>query len=344
MPKSIDQLRRDAKALRRAYEARNREAAARVAAHIGRGKHPLEHADFFHVIAREAGHESWQRLVWADETIGLDGAAKQERLKMAIFHGQTWRIEQLLVDTPDLADGMFGLQCALYDRAEVEAALADDPSPATRKFGPRTPILHLAFSRCIKAYPEKEADMLAIAEMLLANGADVNDGFPFQSGDDHLLSALYGAIGHADNMVLARWLLDHGADPNDGESPYHATELGHREGLRMLLDAGADPKGTNGLLRAMDFDDVDAVRMLLAAGAEPEEFNDAPSGGQPPFVIPALHQAARRSRERSRPSSRSRTGRRQRARCWTQRSCRTGFAPSPRRRSTRRRPSRGPGG
>ncbi len=294
MPKSIEQLRRDAKALRRAYEAQEGPAAARVTTHIASGKNPLNHADFLHVIARENGHESWPKLVWASETIGLDRAEKQERLKMALFHGQMWRVDQLLADTPNLADGMFGLQCALLDRNAVAAALKDDPSLATRKFGPRTPILHLAFSRYVKAHPEKEADMVAIAEMLVANGADVNDGFPFQPGDDHLLSALYGAIGHANNMVLGQWLLDHGADPNDNESLYHSTELGHHEGLKMLLAAGADPKGTNALPRAMDFDDVEAVRLLLEAGASPDEFNDAPLGGEEPFVVPALHQAARR--------------------------------------------------
>jgi ankyrin repeat protein len=88
--------------------------------------------------------------------------------------------------------------------------------------------------------------------------------------------------------------LEHGADPNDGESLYHATELGHHEGLKMLLEHGADPRGTNALQRAMDFHDVDAVRMLLDAGALAEDFNDAEVGGEKPWVVPALHQAARR--------------------------------------------------
>jgi hypothetical protein len=55
--------------------------------------------------------------------------------------------------------------------------------------------------------------MLAIADMLLARGADVNAGFPAYVGSDHMLSTLYFAVGHADNMPLAKWLLEHGADP-----------------------------------------------------------------------------------------------------------------------------------
>ena len=294
MPKSIEQLRRDAKALRRAYEAQDTAAAARINTHVSDRKDPLKHADFLHVISRENGHESWPKLAWAAETIGLDRAAKQERLKMALFHGQHWRVDQLLRATPDLAEGHFGLQVALYDRAAVEAAVAEDPAIATRAIGPRRPILHLAFSRHIQPPPDKQADMLAIADLLLANGGDVNDGFPFVQGEELLLPALFGAIGHANNMPLARWLLQNGADPNDNESLYHSTELGHHEGLKMLLEAGAKPDGTNALPRAMDFDDIQAVRMLIDAGASVEDFNPASIGGERPFTIPALHQAARR--------------------------------------------------
>ncbi len=293
--KSIDQLRRDAKALRRAYEAGDGNARARIETHpprqAGAG---LKHADFLHVIARETGFASWPQLVWAAETVGLDRAARQQRLRTALFHGQNWVVDRLLGETPDLAGDAFDLKCALYDRVAVAAALGEDPSLATRTFGPRRPILHLAFSKHIHARPDLEADMLGVAEALVVNGADVNDGFPYEPGSDHLLSALYGAIGHANNMALGRWLLEHGADPNDGESLYHATELGHHEGLRLLIGAGADPEGTNALLRAMDFHDVTAVKMLLDAGALADEFNDAEVGGERPWVIPALHQAARR--------------------------------------------------
>jgi ankyrin repeat protein len=101
----------------------------------------------------------------------------------------------------------------------------------------------------------------------------VNDGYPSETGSPHMLSTLYGAIGHANNMTLGQWLLDHGADPNDNESLCHATELGHLDGLRMLLAAGADPKGTNALLRALDFNNRDMVALLLENGADADEFD-----------------------------------------------------------------------
>ncbi len=292
---SLDALRREAKRLHRGVIAGEAWAQLRLRQHPpGAAIGAMRHADALHVVAQEHGFASWPRLKSAAEVMGLDRAARQQRLKVALFRGQVGMAEALLERDPDLAEGLFGLQCALYDRSAVEAALSRDPGLAVCWLGPRTPILHLAFSRWIHARPELEADMLAVAELLLAHGADVNDGIRAVPGRDHRLSALYGAIGHADNMVLARWLLARGANPDDGESLYHACELGHHEGLRMLLAAGAEPRGTNALLRAVDFHDHAAVEMLLAAGARADDFDSADVGGEAPAVLPALHQAARR--------------------------------------------------
>ncbi|MBN9885806.1 ankyrin repeat domain-containing protein [Salipiger abyssi] len=295
---SLDSLRFDAKRLQRGFESGAPWALERLRVYPPRATlSGLKRADFLQVVARENGFESWPRLKLAAETQGLDRAASVQRLKVALFQGQTRVAAQLLEDTPDLADGLFGLQCALYRREAVAAALAENPALAVARHGPRSPILHLAFSRWIHERPGLEADMLAVAELLLAHGADVNDGYPHREGEAHLLSALYGAIA-ADNMPMVRWLLEQGADPDDGESLYHATELGHHEGLRMLLAHGADPAGTNALLRALDFNDHAAVEMLIARGARVDEFNAEEVGGEAPWVIPALFQAARRGCDR----------------------------------------------
>lgn len=292
---SLNGLRFAAKRMQRAHRAGEAWAVERLKQYgPGKPAEALVRADFLHAVAREAGFESWPRLKLAAEAMGLDRAAALQGLKQALFRGQTARVEALLARFPDLADGVFGLECALYRRDAVEAALAREPGLAVAKLGPRTPILHLAFSRWIHARPGLEADMLAVAELLLAHGADVNDGYVEAPGSGHALSALYGAVGHADNMVLAQWLLDKGADPDDGESLYHSTELGHHRALRMLLEAGAEPKGTNALFRAMDFHDHAAVEMLLAHGARADEFSPDEVGGEAPSVVPALHQAARR--------------------------------------------------
>lgn len=295
MTKSLDQLRRDARALKTAYEAGDRHARERIRLRPPRADDtPLKHADYLHVIARENSFTSWPVLKLAVEVHGMDRATKLQRLKVALYNGQTAVVERLLGQVPDLADGVLGLEIALYRREAVETALQVDPTCLDRDLGPASAFVHLARSRMIHKHPEREDDMLAIAELLLAHGADINHGVPAAEGSDHYLSPLYLAIGHAGNMPLGRWLLEHGADPNDNESLYHATELGHHEGLKMLLEHGADPRGTNAMLRAMDFHDVEAVRMLLSAGALAEDFNGAEVGGEKPWVVPALHQAARR--------------------------------------------------
>ncbi|MFA3916913.1 ankyrin repeat domain-containing protein [Ruegeria hyattellae] len=290
----LDHHRRQAKQLKKAFKASDAGAIARAQTVLGETP-VLTHSAALHVIAREAGYDSWPKMKYSIETATMQRDARAQQLKLALFQGADWRVAQLLSHTPDLANDAFGLLCALYRIDAVRDWLDRDPGIVDQVLqGPRRPMLHLAFSRYFQSRPDLERDMIAVAEALLAAGADVNDGYPSEPGSPHQLSALYGAIGHADNMILAQWLLDHGADPNDGESLYHATELGHHTGLQMLLAAGAEPRGTNALLRALDFNDPEAVRLLLDHGAQVEEFNDDPVGGEEPWVMPALHQAARR--------------------------------------------------
>lgn len=292
---SLEALRRAAKSLRKAYQAGDPVALERLTVHPPRRDlSNLTHTDFLHVIAKENSFSSWPALKLAVEINGMDRARKQQRLKIALYHGQNTVVDRLLADTPDLAEGLLGLKIALYDLPAVKAALLKDRNAAVRPLGPRRPILHLAFSKYFQAHPDKADDMMAIADLLVHHGADVNDGYPFEPGSDHLLSALYGALGHANNMRLAGWLLEKGADPNDNESLYHATELGHHEGLRLLLRHGARPARTNALLRALDFNDHGAVKLLLDAGADPNEGVSEHPSGEAPMVVSALHQAARR--------------------------------------------------
>ena len=289
----LDSLRRQAKTLKRAFAAGEAEARARVAA-VFPDAQTLKHADALHVIAREEGHSSWPRLKLALDIAAMDRETRAERLKMALYFGQGWVVDRLLEADPDLAHANFGLSLALLDTEAVAARLAREPSAATTQVGVRSPILHLAFSQHWRHVPEGGARSVEIARMLHRHGADVNDSYPSQPDSEHRLSALYGALGHAGNLDLARWLLENGADPNDDESLYHATELGHADGLRLLLAHGARIEGTNALPRALDFDNLEMVELLLKAGADPNEGIAGHPSGQPNTVIPALHQAARR--------------------------------------------------
>ncbi len=296
MIQSLDYLRRRAKHLKRAFGEGEPDAIERVRAVLP-DTATLRHSQALHVIAREQGHPSWPRLKLATELAEMDRSARAERLKIALYLGQDWIVQDLLRADPELPSDNFGLQCAIYDVDGVREALAEDPDAATRVVGVRTPILHLAFSRHSRAAPERAEAMIEIAEALVEAGADVNDSYPSEPGSEHRLSALYGALGHAGNLRLAEWLLSHGANPDDNESLYHATELGHLDGVKLLMKHNVSTRGTNALARMLDFDNLEGARLMLEYGADPNEaVLDHPSG-QPIDTIPALHQAARRGRD-----------------------------------------------
>ncbi|AKS47360.1 Ankyrin repeat-containing protein [Octadecabacter temperatus] len=293
MTNPLDKFRRAAKALKTEYETGLPDALTRIATVRPRSDGAdLRHADYLHVIAQENNFPTWPVMKDAIETVGLDRAQKIQKLKIALHAGRTGVVAKLLEGTPDLAKDHFGLLCGLNDVKSVWMMLKDDPALASKRAGPFLPMVHLCKSRMFTVQPEGGADSAAIADMLVANGADVNAG-SVENGDP--LSPLYWALGHAGNMELATWLLENGANPNDGESLYHATELGHADGLRLLLTHGADPKQTNALPRAMDFDSVEMVTLLLEHGADPNEGSDAWTAGTgTEHGVPVLHQAARR--------------------------------------------------
>jgi len=221
-------------------------------------------------------------------------AARIDRLKTALVHGQHWVVRRLLDGDPEIANADMAIELALYDEVAVAGRLRDDPNSAIRKIGRGRPIMHLALSRHLHAAPEKRQAMLGIASALLRSGADVNDGIPAEPDSPHMLSALYAALCHADNFELGRWLLARGADPNDDESLYHSTELEHADATRLLLTHGARVDGTNSLLRAIDFDDRPTVCLLIAHGASVDAQPRDHPGGQPTLMVPSLHHAARR--------------------------------------------------
>jgi len=271
MTDPLDNFRRDAKQLQKAFEAGDRPAIDRIKSSGVQGD--LKRADFLHVIANENSFLSWPMMKDAVDRLGMDRAQRQQRLKIALLNGQAQVIRDLVWDDPEVTKDAFGLQCALYEPQVLEQ-LAADPSLATKEVSMRRPLLHLAFSKAFQVFPERESNMFAIAESLVAAGANVDDSFAAPGGEEHPLSALYGAIGHAGNLKLGQWLLDKGANPDDGESLYHACEIGSAEGVRMLLAAGANPNGTNSLKRAMDFDSLEMVQLMLDAGADPNEGHD----------------------------------------------------------------------
>ena len=223
-----DRLRREAKTLRRASRAGEPGALYRLRTVLPKADpQRLRHADALHVVAREHGFASWPKLKLSAELHGLDRAAAAQRLGLALQLGQAAVAEALLVRMPDLPQGFFGLQVALYDIDAVRAALAREPKLATDVAGTKRPILHLAFSRWIKARPDLETEMLAVAEALVAAGADVNDGFG---------SEKHSWVATQQLVVMRQYLDSIGHD----SKPIWITELGLHWGYDGMLFSGQE--------------------------------------------------------------------------------------------------------
>jgi len=297
-PLSLDEARKAAKTLRKHLRAGDTAAITRFRAVFASRKAPEDanHADCLHVVAREAGAESWPRLKLAVETANLNREQRVQVLERAIANGNFTLMDRLLVLDPTLADAHFGIQLALANEDAAQAALASDPAAATKVIGRRWPIHHLCFSMIHQHDPARGGAMITLLDDLLAAGADVDQGFPAEPGSDHLLRPLYGALGHANNLPLAAALLERGANPNDNESLYHATELPDLDGVRLLFAHGAEIGHTNAFYRMLDRDSIEGVHLFLEHGADPNGWLYTHPGDRRADDRNALHHAIIRGR------------------------------------------------
>ena len=67
IPQDLAAYKKAARKLKKQHAAGDAGALSRVSAHV-REDRQLRHADFLHVIAREAGQDSWPKLKFAIES------------------------------------------------------------------------------------------------------------------------------------------------------------------------------------------------------------------------------------------------------------------------------------
>lgn len=163
-------------------------------------------ADALHQVARRHGFDSWPRLKREVESRQDAG-----RLRQAIARDDLPAVAQLLRRDPALLQAPIGYGGlgALTWAAECRGGRGGPPSP----------------------------QRLAIARLLIAQGADVHEG-----GDAPLMRAAL----RAERLPMMALLLQHGADPNaryKGHYPVlHAPcETLDAEALQWLLNQGAAP-------------------------------------------------------------------------------------------------------
>jgi len=270
---SLENLRKQAKTLRKAVRARDAEAFARA-----KEFHPHfeEAADDFSLndaqlaIAREYSFASWAKMKshvqfineysWivpedseADDTGDLAKLAEQFVNLACLTYGnddvaRRTKAAELFASHPEIAGYGIYTASTVGDVATVRRFLNDCPAAANRRGGPRNwePLLYATYSRLNSEAPEHNT--LEVARLLLERGANPNAGF-FWNGFPSPFTALTGAFGEGEGgsvrqsehqycYELAELLLKAGADANDNQGLYNRMFSGGTRHLELLFKYG----------------------------------------------------------------------------------------------------------
>ena len=287
---SLEQLRNQAKDLRRAVLAGEPGALAEVAKRFpdAPGPFPLHAAQL--VVARRYGFPSWARLkryvevierysrfpdrVTADDPASL---ADQFLRLVTLYYDddqpERWAEgRRLLAEHPEITRDSVHAAAAAADTAALRRILAADPAAARREGGPFRwqPLFCLAYSRHDPQVAEDA--VLTSARLLLDAGADPNSGYLFL-GLPTPFTVLTGVFGegeqgpvrqprHPHSLALARLLLEVGADPNDSQTLYNRKFEPGDDHLELLFEFGLGT-GDGGPWRRRLGDAVDTPAEML---------------------------------------------------------------------------------
>jgi ankyrin repeat protein len=271
---SLENLRKQAKGLRKAASASQPDALARVREFHPRPDEALQKFslhDAHLVIARSHGFGSWSTLKKYLEVVGQHSwlptqPAGEEPpadrfLRLACLTyladppSRRDQAREMLASHPSLSRENIYTAAAVGDVAAVQEMLAANPGLASLRGGPHRwePLLYAAYSRI-----NSEAaghSTLEVARLLLAHKADPNAGFLWDGR--YVFTALTGAFGEGESGPihqpehqfcdqLARLLLEAGADPNDGQTLYNRMFTGGTSHLALLFEFGLG-KGGDGI-------------------------------------------------------------------------------------------------
>ena len=270
---SSENLRKQAKTLRNAVRANDRNAVARI-----REFHPtpedarkeFQLSDAQLVVARSYGFLSWVKLKQYVEVVerhtfvpseSETESAADRFVRLACLDYQSDRVErherarELFAEHPSLAVENIFTATTVGDSSTVTRMLQEEPSLAIARGGPHNwePLLYASYSRLNSINPANST--LEVARILLKHGADPNAGFLWDG--QYLFTALTGAFGEGERgpkhqpehqycYQLARLLLEAGADPNDSQALYNRMFTGGTRHLEILFEYGLG-KTTDGV-------------------------------------------------------------------------------------------------
>jgi ankyrin repeat protein len=297
---SLEQLKKQAKSLLRAAEARDPDALRRFAALPAFSSKPELHPtdlalhDAQSVIAREHGFDSWNALRDEVEARTLSFEAAVVEFVRDATGGAAHRAERLLALHPGIASASLHTALVLGDSELVEKQLFHHPDLVTRAGGPQDwePLLYVCHTCLHATSPARVNGLVTIARRLCARGANPNAEYHWNWHPELPRTALWGAICAVRHLPLAEVLLDAGANPTDGVSMHIAGGGGDLAALELLHRHGANVDGVPGglppLVHIMFWaDDPVGSFWLLEHGANPNLAWD--NAGEAP-----LHVAARR--------------------------------------------------
>lgn len=231
---NLQQLKKQAKALLKGYQAREPEILRRIGeyhprwAESSKAQFALSDAQF--VIAREYGFDNWHKLkahVLNSKPESLDYAQAVKSLREAAGAGDIGRLDSLLDANPGLINeaGGPGVRTALHQavfgnqEAAVKALLDRGADPNIRCEGDNAYPLHFA----------AEKQRFPIIRLLIEHGAD-----PVGEGDYHELDVIGWATAWEywePNPEIVDYLLAHGARHN----LFSAVAMGDVEAIRQLV-------------------------------------------------------------------------------------------------------------
>jgi ankyrin repeat protein len=280
---SLENLRKQAKSLRKAVHTRDSKALARVREFHPRADEATRKfslSDSQLVTARSYGFASWLKLKrhlevvdrysWSmppepaaaeDSAEGSEAMADRFIRLACLNYSSDWagrqdQARELLAANPLISQRNIYAASTVGDVAAVRRILRDNPDLAKMRGGPFNweSLLYAAYSRINSN--EEQHSTLEVARLLLQHGADPNSGFLWH-GMAPPFTALTGAFGegeagpvnqpqHQYCYQLARLLLEAGADPNDDQSLYNRMFTQGTRHLELLFEFGLG-KGGDGV-------------------------------------------------------------------------------------------------
>jgi ankyrin repeat protein len=269
----LGRLKRHAKELQDAFDARNEDARALVVRHLPKHARDerlkLAYAQF--VIARTHGFKSWARLKAYVEARQLGGAQLRDAALALAFESNDFALEAVFDRRDELETRDVFVAAVLADVEALTELIAASPELVNAPGGPRNcpPLVYLCHSQLGKYASGFRERQVEAARLLLTHGADANSGTP-KDADGHSRSALYGSVRSPGHPELCELLLEHGARASDGESLYHASELKSLRCLALLLAHGPDDQDREWcIVRMIDQDNPEGIRLYLENGTNP---------------------------------------------------------------------------